>query len=1528
MSSFLRKAKSSRVVEQPTLRGSAGGGLPPSSTNPFDDYDNNYTNAKGGGGDFNASYGDDIDQITDPSMLDCRGGGGGQQRGMSMRRRNSFTGLSSAMGEQDTNDTALAGDISDLTLDVLVAPLGPPSSGTGRSSSIQPLAPSARDGQHSHRQSGQYNRSSMRSVPRGSQGPHSYSAIERDPYLENNINRGTARTSSARQLYDELNSSMGSGMDVNNVPPQFSSRRRSMNGGTGNGGREVGLDQKLASRPSTDQPSAESRSRMSGSTLSSGARRSQSSRRLGSIRASIRAESTAVDVDRITEEMEHHHHAAAAIGGSAGSGYGGGFDERIEVGDVNADDNGNDNDARGRPSQSQQRRRKSFKGGVSQHSSSSRVTEHATNGNGSRPRRRPRQMDADADARMYERDMGTGTIAADGKAKWKEAVRKSKLQKIQELQVEVRDLKKANRELRREQTAMERQRQNEQEENRLHVGVLEGRLRAAGLKDDVSSFTGTGTGTGASRDGTAASGGGDLGMVLKVHRTRSDGADSANSSFSDMGSGDVAARTDAMKALSEAAYKNKIALSVAKQKLGRVEDQLDTTTRRCEELEDEKVESEYQLQQARVEMDRLRDQLAKAQDAAGGGGGAGDAAAANAISATAKSKADEKTLKDLRSRNALLKEEWEKSEERASDLMKKLDVKQKEVEETRREMEDQISKAVEVEMKLQETKQKHKEEKDRWEKEREEAMAAVNAAGISTDAIESKRSLNEEESDVGSQSGPMAAIAALQEELQSIRAARDKDRERFEERLQEAREEAAADAANQISKNAMRESERRDDLRREADEALAEVDALHHELELARQDIDVEREVAKETAARYDESVAEVERLRNDLSQTKDELLEVRNELSNLERKHRSDMNEAEMIFRESARELEDAKSEMSRLEQDLDRAREELARAEADIIKIQTAEQESADAAGRVQNEIVKNELARAKEEIERLLQEKSKREADADASMRELKTESDREVVKVREELTTALDDLSKARTELEVAKEKVVDLEKKSEQDSADADDVVRLTAQLAEARDQLSAKEREMERLQTNIESAKEEVDNMWDRCDRLEEDNRALEDEIEELTKHHDEELDQLKDQVSNSRKELERKNKSAESMGKQMSELQSELESAKSRVEMLERQVANLRSSAAAAQPVGGGFRQPYGGDDAMSVSVRSGASGQEDTVGATSQADMLASAAAAAQAKGGRGRRFGSRLFRGSAAVPQVDADGNLTPEGQLAEKNIRIAELESQLDENVDVIRKLESEMVVLRTTYKADEYKAKKKIEKLQEENTQYAVKVALLEDKLLKAKKGGATDSGAHEGLAAMGEIESEITPSFDDGDNNGGDTTVKVDATYLGQLRNDVDKGKSEIEELQGDIEQQKKAYNEMESRLRSEVETLQKERDELEDTLASQQELLTQQRLGEVEDLKNKLEVRDSTLTSLKGTLADLSEKESIIVAKNETIQALKKQCEQLNQQLSLMVKEDMDSDGQGDGNGERQKLAAETADDAIASAAAFDSLM
>jgi len=1468
--------RSKSVREQPTNSTTGGGG----GTNPFGG-----PPSPGG-----AAAGS--------NPFDDAAAGEGQQQQPPPRRRRSLGGSLSATSASassglDTGASAL-GDPSDLTLNA--------------DDIIRPLRPSARDtggGHHHQRGSATGNR------------PH----------------RPKLASSSARQLYDELSASQttrsshtgsdrGDGFDGgytgrgggDDGDPYFADRRvghsyaphsresTEYSGSGGSGGKRVSLAQKLGG---AGGPNGTSRgngagggggggSAISGGSGLSGARRSQGSRRLGSIRATLRSESDRlVDVDAVTEQMESqflHSHRSAG-GDDADDDVAG--KKKIEVGDAGIGGSGDLYDHRGR------RRRPDDSKDVSRQSSSSRRTEHTAR--------------TGADVHIRRSGGGGGGRDSSGRpvlprnGSTKEQVRKSKLQKIAELQTETRDLKKSNRELRRELTALERKHSNAVEESRLHLGVLEGRLRTAGLRDDMSSFTGGGD-----------SAIGDLGMVLTMssspkgqrgNRRDSLGTDtgSRHSSYSSvMDSETAASRADAMRALSEAAYKNKITLSVTRQKLSRVETQLETTYNRCEELEEDKAEKEYELSRTKVEVDRLKEQLARIADA--GGGGAAAAAAASAAAAAARQKSsDNRALEELRGRNTLLKEEWERSEERAASLAEKLGVKDKEVEETRREMENKSAKMVELELKVKELEQHHKEEEEQWAKEKEASSSSFAGAMPAASARASRFNVTEpteEESAIGSATGPMAAIAALQEELQNVREARERERERSEERLEQARQEAASDAAQQISKNAMRESERRDELRREADEALAEVDQLREDLEVAKRDVAVEQGVAKESSARLDESVAEVAKMGGELSKTKDELLEVRNMFANAERKHRSDMNEAEMIFRDSARELEDAKVEVQRLEDDLERTREELTRAEADIIKIKAAEEESGSAeAGRVQQEIVKNELARAKEEVERLQREKSMAEANADASMRDVRSEADRDVAKMSEDLTVALADLGKTKQELERSNEKLAELEKKNEEGAGAAGDVKRLTAELEELHGILSAKEKEVARLQSNIESAKEEVDNMWDRCDRLEEDNRALEDEIEDLTKRHDGELDELRGQASNARRELERKTKNVEVMGKQIQSQQDELDRAKSRVEVLEREVTNLKNNPPAVDTF-------YGADDAMSVSARSGA---EPTVGGTSQADMLANAAAAAAQTKGRGRRFGSRLFRG---VPQTDAEGNLTPEGQLAEKNMRIAQLESELDDNADAIKKLESEIVLVRTTYKDEEYHSKKKIESLQKENTAHVVKIALLEDKLFKAR--GSVDE--NDGLAAMGE--SEAPPPIDEA-NEG--STVQLDAAYVGKLRNEVDKGKEKIEEMEKTAEHQALAYAEMESRLRKEITSLEEERAKLETSLSSQQEIFAQERLSEVEDLQNKLEARDQTLRSLKSTLGELKEKENLLICKEEHIDKLKKEVDVLNGQLSLMVRSDMDVDVNGEDAEEQQRRASVTAGDAIASAAAFN---
>ena len=1468
--------------------------------------------ATGGGGDTNPFGGPPSPGAaagTNPFDDDAGEGQQQQQQHQQPPRRRRSLGASlsatsaSASSGLDTGASAL-GNQSDLTLNA--------------DDIIRPLPPSARDIARDGHVAGHLRGSAT--------NRHRPSAASSARQLYDTRPHRPSAASNARQLYDELSASQntrssytgsdrGDGFDGyggDDGDPYFADRRVGHSyappresteySGSGGGGKRVSLAQKLGGG-GAGGPNGTSRgngggggSAISGGSGHSGARRSQGSRRLGSIRATLRAESDRlVDVDAVTEQMESQFlqsHRPAAAGDNGDDADDDAADKRkIEVGDGVVGSGGDPYDHRGR------RRRPDDSKAMSRQSSSSRRAEHTGT----------THTGADVGGRRSGSGSGrdsSGRPVLPRNGSTKEQVRKSKLQKIAELQTETRDLKKSNRELRRELTALERKHLNALEENRLHLGVLEGRLRTAGLRDDMSSFTGGGD-----------SAIGDLGMVFTMssspkgpHSKRRDslGTDtgSRQSSYSSIVDTETAAsRADAMRALSEAAYKNKITLSITRQKLSRVETQLETTYSRCEELEEDKAEKEYELSRSKVEVDRLKEQLAKVADA--GGSGAAAAAAASAAVARQKS-SDDRALEELRGRNSLLKEEWERSEERAASLAEKLGVKDKEVEETRREMENQSTKMVELELKVKELEQQHKEEEEQRAKEKE--ASSFSSAGEAPAASARASQFNvtaptEEESAVGSATGPMAAIAALQEELQNVREARERDRERSEELLEQARQEAASDAAQQISKNAMRESERRDELRREADEALTEVDQLREDLELAKRDIAVEQEVAKESSARLDESVAEVAKIGGELSSSKDELLEVRNMFANAERKHRSDMNEAEMIFRDSARELEDAKVEVQRLEDDLERTREDLTRAEADIIKIKAAEEESGSAeAGRVQHEIVKNELSRAKEEVERLQREKSVAEANADASMRDARSEADREVAKMSEDLTVALADLGNTKQELERTNEKLAELEKKNEEGAGAAGDVKRLTAELEELQDTLSAKEREVERLQSNIESAKEEVDNMWDRCDRLEEDNRALEDEIEDLTKRHDQELDELRGQASNARRELERKTKNVEVMGKQIQSLQDELDRAKSRVEVLEREVTNLKSNPPAVDTF-------YGADDAMSVSARSGA---EPTVGGTSQADMLANAAAAAQAKG-RGRRFGSRLFRG---VPQTDAEGNLTPEGQLAEKNMRIAQLESELDDNADAIKKLESEIVLVRTSYKDEEYHSKKKIESLQKENTAHVVKIALLEDKLFKAR--GSV--GENEGLAAMGE--SEAPPPIDEAKEG---STVQLDAAYVGKLRNEVDKGKEKIEEMEKTAEHQALAYTEMESRLRKEITSLEEERAKLEASLSSQQELFAQERLSDVEDLQNKLEARDQTLSSLKSTLGELKEKENLLKCKEEHIDKLKKEVDVLSGQLSLMVRSDMDVDVNGEDAEEQQRRASVTAGDAVASAAAFN---
>ena len=1011
----------------------------------------------------------------------------------------------------------------------------------------------------------------------------------------------------------------------------------------------------------------------------------------------------------------------------------------------------------------------------------------------------------------------------------KEAKRKSKLQKIGELQEDVRRLRRDNRELRKEVSAGQRRCQDLVDDHRLHASVLEERLRAAGIKEEVSGLSKLSSGV---RRG-----------VLRRHGS----------------AGESSAASSSGEAMSEAAYKYKIALSVSNQKLERVEEQLGNSSARFEELEDLRADDAERIEFLRDEVDRLTQRLAEAKTVHVGGGGDNDDDVRSMRTALTREANDAEALEDLRGRNALLKEEWERSEERARGLAEKLEAREREVDETRSQLKSSIDRKIETEMNLEMMR-------EQWAK-----LAGKEAGDVDGSVASEARD------------GAMIAISALQEELATMREEREKEVERYEERLQEVREEALEEGKSSLSRNAMQESERRDDLRKEADHALEEVERLRNELDLALRDVDIEKETAKTI---MEESEAETARLGAERDRSQADLDEVLSKLEKSEERYRVDMNEAETIFRDTGRELDYIKSEAGRLVEELEKTKGELHQAERNIVQIEEAGMKTGFAgAVSVQGEIVKADLARAKEELERLRIQHSKASASADSEIRTVKAEAERQVNQTREELAKSVTDLERTRAALERAKELLTDMTELHNQGTEARQGFKKMEAELGDIKKQLLVKDVEIERLKSNAGTNKDDVESMIDRCERLEETNSALEDEMEELTSRHLEELDTAKDQVSQARKELERKAKNVEVMGSQIESLQEELQAAKSRLESMENELNDLKSKPATFA------------DDAMSASAASGGQGTLDDA-SNAQADMIANAAAAAKSKQAGRRGFGSRIWGGGGA-----ADG--TPEAEL---NVRILELESEAEDYEERLSMLKSEVVVVRTAYKAEEYKYKKRVEALEEINKTYAIKVAVMEDKLFKA-------------TGSVGENEGILGESANVGGSDQGEP-VQLDAVYVAKLRSDVDKAEEKAAALKKESEDQAKAAIEEEERLREKIESLKQERSELENSLTNQKDLIKQERASELEDLHWRLEARERTINSMQGTMLELNEKVGLLQVKDEHIKKLKEDIARMKDDVAAPTSRVADLSLPED-KGRREEVSA-TVGDALASASAF----
>jgi len=221
-----------------------------------------------------------------------------------------------------------------------------------------------------------------------------------------------------------------------------------------------------------------------------------------------------------------------------------------------------------------------------------------------------------------------------------------------------------------------------------------------------------------------------------------------------------------------------------------------------------------------------------------------------------------------------------------------------------------------------------------------------------------------------------------------------------------------------------------------------------------------------------------------------------------------------------------------------------------------------------------------------------------------------------------------------------------------------------------------------------------------------------------------------------------------------------------------------------------------------------------------------------------------------------------------------------------------------VQVRTTYKEEKYNAKKRVEKLEEENRSLVVRIQAFERQFNELNERKA----AEDGLAGLGDsidftgidldkssmsededeevssqVHSEITfDNLDDPSGNGGSdeidhplaetkvssSIVQLDAAYVTQLRNQVIRGKATIEKLDQRLAALKKSAEETEKSLREEIDTLKKEREGIKAHLSAELNM-------ELDELRTKLQCRETTISSLEIS------KENRVVELEEKIAAL-----------------------------------------------------
>ncbi|KAL9184958.1 hypothetical protein ACHAXT_002735 [Thalassiosira profunda] len=581
-----------------------------------------------------------------------------------------------------------------------------------------------------------------------------------------------------------------------------------------------------------------------------------------------------------------------------------------------------------------------------------------------------------------------------------------------------------------------------------------------------------------------------------------------------------------------------------------------------------------------------------------------------------------------------------------------------------------------------------------------------------------------------------------------------------------------------------------------------------------------------------------------------------------------------------SSAQLAERMAELAEKETQIERLERELGTSKRQLDATQVELEEKDKHAERLKAEVerMKTDRGARVEELEKQLEEKNE-------SVESLRKELDDEkgsldvLVDKLNNLQIDLDAVLEAKQAAEEARDAAVsEMESGKTADDAAKDEAEKLQAQIEELR---KTNESAAEEVKALKEEAEKEKKSSTQAAATLAATNAARQAEMEMKIEKMTKEIEFKKREIDAIKSELKEKDVTADNLRLDLDDAKADLAKFKESAELAQAKVEEEKEVEALQRVAERDYFDDV--DDVLSDDVLSVANSVSTAGGSSKGMGLL-----------------GGLFNRGGGGNDGASLGENVDWEAQARQKDRRITELEKSLADNALSISNLKSELVTASTKFKEDESQRRLLIQRLENENQAYSIKLEVLEtefEEIRKRKEAVAVAKSSNSFLTDDGSVASSVhSTATGDSGNTGVSSAVssycgtqmtgvstitgssrltplerdnkklkkqkKVYETRIASLQTQLSeiqqivpelmsKSKSQIQKLETVIETQRTESEEKEKKLREEVEELKRTNEQLQAATRSRLQSTNVDQQEEIDQLKMRLEAREATIKKL-----------------------------------------------------------------------------